>query len=103
MEATPPVTGAAAAEAEQPKRVDATPPVSAAMERGKFCQQVTDEIKKIKNLCLGTGRSVSEVQNEQPDWAVWKLRESLSSEHQDTFNHPRRWRPPAGYSRLLSP
>jgi len=43
------------------------------VQRGKFCQQVIDEIKRIKNLCVEFGGSVPEIQNEHPDFAVWKI------------------------------
>lgn len=88
---SPSATGADAAEAGQAKRI----------ERGKFCDQVIDEVRRIRNLCLETGRSVAEIQNEHPDWAVWKVRESLSPEDQDTFNHPRLWGAPVGYAKNI--
>jgi hypothetical protein len=68
------------------------------IERGKFCQQVIDEIKRIRNLSVGTGRSVAEIQNDYPDFVVWKIRESLDREDQDTFTHPNRWGPSVGYA-----
>ena len=73
---------------------------SKAKDRGKFCQQVIDEIKRIKHLYVGTGRSVAkEMQkSEHSDWAVWNVRESLAQEDQDTLNHPRRWGPTTGYA-----
>jgi hypothetical protein len=57
-------------------------------ERGRFCQEVTNQIKRIKNLHSGGGRSVAEIQHENPGWEVWRVRESLDSEDQETFNHP---------------
>lgn len=79
------------AEAEQSKLV----------ERGKYCCKVIEEVKKIKNQHLGTGRSVAEIQTDSPDMAVWKLRESLTPEDQDTFNHPNQWGPPVGYAKII--
>jgi hypothetical protein len=70
-------------------------------QRGEFCQRVIDEIKRIKNQCVGMGRSVAEIQNDHPDFAVWKVRESLSSEDRDTFNHPNRWGPPVGFAKNI--
>jgi hypothetical protein len=93
----PPIVGSA-------KSADATlPPVPASrpIERGQFCQQVIDEIRRIKNLHLGSGMSIAEIQNENPKWAAWNVRESLSSEDRETFNHPRRWGAPVGYARLI--
>jgi hypothetical protein len=104
LEAGPSATGADTAEAEQPKPVDATPAaihMSRTIERGRFCVQVIDEIRRIKNLHLGSARSVAEIQTENPDFAVWNVRESLSPEDQATFNHPGRWEAPVGYARLI--
>ncbi len=93
-------TEADAAKKEQPESVDATP-LAGPASRGKFCQRVIEQVKRIKNLSLGTGRSVAEVQQYHPDWEVWKVRESLSQEDQDTFNHPRQWGPPVGYAKNI--
>lgn len=71
------------------------------MERGKYCCKVIEEVKKIKNRHLGTGRSVAEIQTDSPDMAVWKLRESLTPEDQDTFNHPNQWASPVGYAKII--
>jgi hypothetical protein len=73
------------------------------IDRGKFCDEVIDEIRTIRNLHSGSGRSVAEIQHANPRWAVWKVRESLDSEDQETFNHPNQWGPPVGYAkRVLS-
>jgi hypothetical protein len=71
------------------------------LERGKYCCEVIEEVKKIKNLHLGTGRSVPEIQTESPDMAVWQLRKLLTQEDQDTFNHPNQWGPPVGYAKII--
>ena len=71
------------------------------IDRGKFCDGVIDEIKRIKNLAVGTGRSVAEIEKENPDFAVWKVRTSLSPEDQETFNHPNQWGPPVGYAKMV--
>jgi hypothetical protein len=52
---------------------------------------VIDELKRIKNLSRGTGRGMAEIHHEYPDLAAWKVREVLSPEDQETFNHPNRW------------
>ena len=92
------------AEAGRGEWVGVTPaavPVSRTIERGKFCEQVINEIKRIRNLHLGSGMSVAEIQKENPEWTAWKVRESLRSEDRETFNHPRQWGPPVGYARLI--
>jgi hypothetical protein len=62
---------------------------------------VINEIKRIRNLHLGSGMSVAEIQKENPEWAAWKVRDSLSSEDRDTFNHPRQWGAPVGYAKNI--
>ena len=71
------------------------------VDRGKFCVQVIGEIRIIKNLAQGSGRSVAEIENEHPDFAVWKVRTSLSLEDQETFSHPNQWGPPVGYAKMV--
>lgn len=94
-------TGANAAVAGQPIPVNATPAVFDKIKRGEFCQRVIEQIKRIKNLNRGTGMSVAEVQNENPEWAVWKVRELLPPEDRDTFNHPNQWGPVVGYAKNI--
>lgn len=50
---------------------------------------------------LISGRSVAEIQVEHPDWAVWKVRESLGSEDKDTFKRPNQWGPTVGYAKIV--
>jgi hypothetical protein len=88
-------------ELAQPKPADATSAESRAIQPGKFCQQVIEEIKRIKNLCVGIGKSIAEIEIDHPDFAVWKVRESLSAEDQEAFNHPNQWGAPVGYARLI--
>jgi hypothetical protein len=71
------------------------------IERGKFCVQVIDEIKRIKNLALSTGRSMAEIQHEYPRWVVWKVRGQLPQDDQQTFNSPNQWGPVVGYARMV--
>jgi hypothetical protein len=75
--------------------------VSWPVERGKFCDQVIDEIRRIKNLFASTGRSVAEIEKEHPNFAVWKVRTILGPEDQQTFNHPNQWGPPVGYGTMV--
>ena len=84
------------------RRKDAgTVPASKPIERGRFCDQVIDEIKRIKNLCQASGRSVAEVQHEHPDWAVWTVRDHIGPEDKDAFSHPRQWGPTVGYAKMI--
>jgi hypothetical protein len=75
--------------------------VSWPVERGKFCDQVLDEIRRIKNLFASPGRSVAEIEKEHPNFAVWKVRTNLGPEDQLTFNHPNQWGPAVGYGTMV--
>ncbi len=71
------------------------------VERGKFCDQVIEEIRRIKNLAVGSGRSVAEIEEENPGFAVWSVRRTLAREDQETFNHPNQWGPAVGYAKMI--
>jgi hypothetical protein len=72
-------------------------------ERGRFCHEVINQIKRIKNLHSASGRTMAEIQHAYPGWEVWRVRESLDSEDQETFNRPNQWGPTVGYAtKLLS-
>jgi len=71
------------------------------VDKGEFCDQVISEIKRIKNLATGSGRSVAEIETEHPAFAVWKVRTSLSPEDQEGFAHPNQWGPPVGFAKLI--
>jgi hypothetical protein len=77
------------------------PAVSEKIKRGEFCHLVIGEIKRIKNLAMSTGRSVAEIEKENPEFAVWKVRTTLGSEDQETFSHPRQWGSPVGYAKMV--
>jgi|GEM_PF-5916326 len=73
------------------------------VKRGKFCDEVIEEMKRIRFLAVDTGRSMAEIEMENPGFAVWKLRDSLGPEDKEIFNHPRQWGPTVGYAkRVLS-
>ncbi len=71
------------------------------IEKGRRCHQIITEMRHIKRVCVDSGRTISEAQSTNPEYEVWKLREALSEEDRETFNHPRRWGPVVGYSRLV--
>jgi len=75
--------------------------LSKPVDRGKFCCEVIDEIKKIRNFVASTGRSMAEIEKEHPRLAVWKVRATLGPEDQETFNHPNQWGPPVGYAKMV--
>lgn len=82
---------------EQPNLLDA--PESRPIEQGKFCVQVIDDVRRIRNLYRSNGMSVGEIQNDSPRLAIWKVRDLLGEEDRETFNHPNRWGPPVGYAK----
>jgi hypothetical protein len=79
----------------------ATVPSPTLIDQGKFCEQVIGEMKKIKNLCGGGNSSVAKIQQEHPEFAVWKVRESLDEDLREAFNHPRQWGPVVGYAHII--
>lgn len=66
--------------------------------RGKLCQQIIDEIRRIRFMCLDRGRTVEEVKSEHPEYSVWAIIDRLDAEDREAFYHPRRWGPVVGYA-----
>ncbi len=71
------------------------------IEKGGFCAQIQNEMRKVKSLGAGSGLSIVEIQLAHPDFAVWKLRDTLTQEEREHFNHPNRWAPVIGYARAV--
>lgn len=71
------------------------------LRKGKYCERVVEEMRRIRNLVLGAGATIAQVKSEQPGLAVWNVREQLSAEDKETFDHPNRWGPVVGYAKLL--
>jgi hypothetical protein len=71
------------------------------VEKGRFCAQIQNEMRKIKALSVGSGLTIVEIQLAQPDFTVWKLRDTLTEENREHFNHPHRWAPVIGYARAI--
>jgi predicted transcriptional regulator len=71
------------------------------IEKGKFCDQIIGEMRKIKRLRVDGGRSLVEIQVAHPDLTAWKLRDTLGEEDRDAFNHPRQWGPVVGYAKMV--
>jgi hypothetical protein len=72
--------------------------VSRPVDRGRFCDQVCSEAKKIKRMYLG-GRGIAEIQNDFPHFAIWKVRDQLCQEDREIFDHPRQWGP--SYAKMI--
>jgi hypothetical protein len=74
------------------------PPSARIIARGDFCDRIIGQMRKIKRLCVDSGRTIVEIQSESPELDVWKLRDALPQEERDTFNHPRQWGPSVGFA-----
>jgi hypothetical protein len=71
------------------------------LRKGKYCERVVEEMRRVRNLVLGTGATIAQVKTEQPSLAVWNVREQLSAEDKEMFDHPNRWGPVVGYAKSL--
>jgi hypothetical protein len=84
---------------ETAKRTRPSKKISArTIEKGVFCDRVIEEMRQIKRLCLDGGRTIVEIQIGNPDFAAWKVRDTLPQEDRDAFNCPRGWGAPVGYA-----
>lgn len=75
--------------------------LSEGLRKGRYCERVVDDMRRVRNLVLGTGATIAQVKSEQPTLVVWNLREQLSAEDKETFDHPNRWGPVVGYAKRL--
>jgi len=57
------------------------------LRKGKYCERVVEEMRRVRNQVLGSGATIGQVKSEQPHLAVWNLREQLSAEDKETFDH----------------
>jgi len=68
-----------------------SPELTRKLERGARCARILDEVKEFKYLRVDVGMTVAEIQEKNPGFVVWKLRENLAAEDRDYFDHPNRW------------
>ena len=71
------------------------------IRNGQRCARIIGQIRRAKNMCLGSGRTIAEIQQDFPDWELWKVIKNLPAEDQETFAHPNRWGPVVGYGHGL--
>lgn len=71
------------------------------VEKGEFCDRVIADARKVKRLCVDGGKTVAEIWTQHPGLAIWQVREELSEEDRETFNHPRQWGPVVGYAEMI--
>jgi hypothetical protein len=67
------------------------------IRNGERCVRLSEEMRRIKHMCLEGGRTMAEIRREHPDFQIWTIRERLGTDDQDVFDHPRRWG--AGYDK----
>lgn len=65
--------------------------------RGKRCEELAEEIKKIKRF-YDDGQSMSEIRTNYSTFSIWKAIEPLPQEDKDTFTRPGTWGPSSGYA-----
>lgn len=70
------------------------------IQRGERCAQIIEEMRHLKHWVLG-GKTMAEVQAENPTLHVWKFRETLTTADREHFDHPNRWAPVTGYAHAL--
>lgn len=68
------------------------------IQRGKRCAQIIDEVRRLKNLVVGAGRTMAEVKEENPTLLVWAFRDTLLQQDREIFDHPNQWGPVVGYA-----
>ena len=76
-------------------------PLPPRLEKGRRCDKIIKEVKRIKYFVVGNGKSMTEIQSEHPSFLVWKLVQNLTEEDQGTFNHPRTWGSAVGYAKNI--
>jgi len=96
-----PQTQEAAVAAPQAKPVAKKKTSRMAVERGRICVQIKDEMKRIGYMTLEGGKKIADIRTERPDFSFWQFVESreLPEEDRETALHPNQWG--AGYKTLL--
>jgi hypothetical protein len=78
--------------------VQTTKAASEKIQRGKRCVQIITEVRRLRNLVVGTGRTMAEVKDEHPTLLVWAFRDTLPQQDREIFDHPNQWGPVVGYA-----
>ena len=76
-------------------------PLSPRLEKARRCHKIIEEVERIKFLFVGTGKSMSQIQAEHPEFEVWGLVQNLDEEYRNVFYRPRTWGPTVGYAKSL--
>lgn len=72
-----------------------------AVERGRICAKVKEELKRIRYMTREGGRNIKEIKADTQDFLVWQIAESeeLGKEDREMLLHPNQWG--TGYPNLL--
>ena len=78
-------------------------PLSERLKSGKDCEEMAEEIRKIRTEAIANGKAMFEIREAYPDFRVWKAAERLLPEDRAVFEAPTRWGAAGGYAnRFLS-
>ncbi len=69
------------------------------IRNGERCVRVSEEMRRIKHMCLEGGRTMADIRHAHPDFQIWAIRDNLGSDDQGVFDHPGRWG--LGYDKLI--
>ena len=67
------------------------------LERGQRCAQILNEVRQFRYLRVDRGKTVAEIQSENPNFIVWKVRENLTEDDRHVFDYPNQWESAANY------
>src|SRR5215472_1192582 len=65
-----------------------SPELTRKLERGARCARILDEVKEFKYLRVDVGMTVAEIQEKNPGFVVWKLRERVVSRQRNLGSSP---------------
>jgi hypothetical protein len=75
--------------------------LSKRLQRGKDCEAMVLEIRKIKSDVREHGMTIFQSREAHPEFRIWNLVDHLPDEDKKTFNKPDEWGPVRGYANRL--
>lgn len=75
--------------------------LSKRLQRGKDCEEMVMEIRKIKSDVREHGMTIFQSREAHPEFRIWNLVDHLPDEDKRTFNKPDEWGPVRGYANRL--
>jgi hypothetical protein len=76
-------------------------PLSKRLQRGKDCEEMAMEIRKIRSDVRDHGMTIFESREAHPGFRIWNFVEHLPDEDKKIFNKPDEWGPVIGYANTL--